>query len=274
MKVNEALSKGKNFLDVNNIEESGIISRILLSYVLGIKREKLIIISENELDKIKEEKYFNLLEKVSIGYPVHYITGTKEFMKMEFIVTKDVLIPRQDTEILVEEAINLLKEKKDVLDMCTGSGAIGISLAKYVNDISVTMSDISKNALDIANQNAKRLLTNQNVNFIESDMFENINSKYDAITINPPYIKTKVIPKYSLNYEPNLALDGGEDGLKFYRIIINEGYKYLKENGIILLEIGFDQKKQVMDLVKESKKYKSVYCKKDLGNQDRVIVIS
>ncbi len=148
----------------------------------------------------------------------------------------------------------------------------GISIAKYTKNTHVTCSDISKDALEIARKNCERLLKNENIEFIESDMFENINKKYDIIVSNPPYIKQKVIKEYSLKYEPQLALDGGLDGLKFYKIIIDEAYKYLNEEGIVVLEIGFDQREEVIDLIEKSGKYKDIYCKKDLNNLDRVLV--
>lgn len=197
-------------------------------------------------------------------------------MGLSFFVDENVLIPQPDTEILVEEAIkyaNQIKENVEILDMCTGSGCIGVALAKHVKNAKVTLVDISTKALEVAKKNAKENEVKEKVNFIQSDMFENIKSKFDVIVSNPPYIKTKVINELDLQVqnEPHLALDGGENGLKFYEILINEAPKYLKENGKIFLEIGYDQKKEVEELARNSKLYKEIETVKDLANNDRVI---
>lgn len=163
------------------------------------------------------------IEKTSKGYPLQYITHSKEFMKMDFYVDENVLIPRSDTEVLVEEVMNLSKEqnKKDILDLCTGSGAIAISIAKYIDNAEITATDISEKALDIAKKNERKLLGEKNVlrkrkiSFIQSDMFENINKKFDIIVSNPPYIKQDVIKQYNLEYEPKLALDGRKRRTRF-----------------------------------------------------------
>ena len=205
---------------------------------------------------------------------MQYLTHKKEFMKMDFYVDENVLIPRNDTEVLVEEVIRICKEEgnKNILELCVGSGAIAISLAKYLKDVNILGVDISEGAIEIAKRNAKNLLEYENIKFIQSDMFENVDGKFDVIVSNPPYIKSKVIENYSLAFEPHLALDGGEDGLEFYSIIINEAYKYLKKDGIVAIEIGFDQKEEVESLIRNSGKYKSWYSRKDLGGNDRVIV--
>lgn len=194
---------------------------------------------------------------------------------MDFYVDENVLIPRNDTEILVEEVIEICKEegKKDVLELCVGSGAIAISLAKYLEDVNLLGVDISEEVVEVAKKNAKNLLKDKAIQFIKSDMFENVEGKFDVIVSNPPYIKTRVIKEYNLKFEPKLALDGGEDGLEFYNIIINEGYKYLKTNGIIALEIGYDQREEVESLIRNSGKYGGYYSLKDLGGNDRVIVV-
>jgi len=273
MTIKELLSKGKEILKENKIEDESIISRMLLSNILNCKKEDLIINLNKEISKEEEKEFFCGIEKISKGYPIQYITKKREFMQMDFFVNENVLVPRPDTECLVEEVIKLCKKesKKDILDMCTGSGAIAISIAKNVDNVNVTASDISKGAIEVAKKNAKNLFAK--VNFIQSDMFENVEGKFDVIISNPPYVKTKVIEEYILKYEPKLALDGGEDGLKFYKIIINEGYKYLKPNGIIALEIGYDQKEEVQELIKENKNYKESYCIKDLCGNDRVLII-
>ncbi len=276
MKIEELLREGKKVLEKNNIEEASIISRILLEYVLKIDRNKLVINKDEEIENNKENEYMGYIKEVVAGKPVQYITNKQEFMGLSFFVDENVLIPQPDTEILVEEAIkyaNQIKENVEILDMCTGSGCIGVALAKHVKNAKVTLVDISTKALEVAKKNAKENEVKEKVNFIQSDMFENIKSKFDVIVSNPPYIKTKVINELDLQVqnEPHLALDGGENGLKFYEILINEAPKYLKENGKIFLEIGYDQKKEVEELARNSKLYKEIETVKDLANNDRVI---
>ena len=202
MKIQEALNIGKENLNKNNIEDASLITRILLASILMCDREKLVVEYDKELKKEYENEFFEDIEKVAKGYPMQYITNSQEFMKMCFYVDESVLIPRPDTEILVEEVIKLCKDKnkKDILELCTGSGAIAISLAKYLEDARITATDISEKALKVAIKNEKQLL--QNISFIQSDMFQNINEKYDIIVSNPPYIKKQDIEKYSLKYEP------------------------------------------------------------------------
>lgn len=158
--------------------------------------------------------------------------------------------------------------------MCAGSGAIGISIAKYLVNVDVTMSDISKKALETAKKNAIKNNVEDKCKFIQSDMLENIEDKFDIIVSNPPYIKTEIIKELDIEVqnEPIIALDGGQDGLKFYRIIIEQAYKYLNKNGILALEIGYDQKEEVIKLLKESGKYKDIYSKQDLAGNDRIVV--
>lgn len=276
MKIEELLREGKKVLEKNNIEEASIISRSLLQYVLKIDRNKLVINKDEEVENNKENEYIGYIKEVAAGKPVQYITNKQEFMGLSFFVDENVLIPQPDTEILVEEAIkyaNQIKENVEILDMCTGSGCIGVALAKHVKNAKVTLVDISTKALEVAKKNAKENEVKEKVNFIQSDMFENIKSKFDVIVSNPPYIKTKVINELDLQVqnEPHLALDGGENGLKFYEILINEAPKYLKENGKIFLEIGYDQKKEVEKLARNSKLYKEIETVKDLANNDRVI---
>lgn len=275
MTIENVLQNAKKELIKNNIDDPGLNAKMLLAHILMCKKEDLIIKMNENLEKDQENQYFQNIEKLKKGYPIQYITKHKEFMKMKFYVDKNVLIPRSDTEILVEEAIKKAQNgQKSILELCTGSGAIAISLSKYVKNIAITATDISEKALEIAKKNAQNLLENENIKFIQSDMFQNIKEKYDIIISNPPYIKTETIKEYSLEYEPKLALDGGKDGLKFYKIIIDQAHKYLKENGIILLEIGYDQKEEIIKLVQNSKKYKEAKCIKDLFGNDRVIIIN
>ena len=225
---------------------------------------------------------------------MQYVTNKQEFMGLEFYVDENVLIPQPDTEILVEEVIDICKNLnahnnsyKDgnnecikILDLCTGSGAIGISIAKNIENSKITLSDISKKALEVAKQNCKNIIGYTNsensnkIKIIQSDLFENINDKFDIIVSNPPYIKSEVIETLDkeVQNEPKIALDGGKDGLEIYRRIIDESYKYLKLNGYLALEIGYDQKEDVIDLIKNTKKYTHIYSKKDLAGKDRIVI--
>lgn len=275
MKIKEVLEYGKN----NLIEkEEGLrLSKILLKHLLNANDSYLIINFDKAVELSVEEKFKESIELLKNEIPIQYITNYQEFMGLSFYVDSNVLIPQPDTEILVEEVLDILKKdsdkKKLVLDLCTGSGAIGISIAKY-SEGSVMMSDISKKALEIAKKNAERNEVADKCNFILSDMFESIDEKFDIIVSNPPYIKKEVISTLDkeVQNEPHLALDGGEDGLDFYKIIAENAYKYLNKDGILALEIGYDQKEEVISLLEKVGQYKEIYCKKDLGNNDRIIV--
>ena len=274
MKIEELLRYGKEKLEKQKVEDTSIISRILMQYVLKIDRNKLIINKNDNVDINKENEYKEYIEKIIKGKPVQYITNNQEFMKLNFFVDENVLIPRADTEILVEEVISLANDDKNkILDVCTGSGAIAVSLAKYIKNSNVMAIDISKEALKIAEKNAFN--NNVNIKFIESDLFNNLEENdFDIIVSNPPYIRENVINELSIEvkHEPKIALDGGKDGLDFYRKLSSESYKYLKEDGYLCLEIGYDQKNEVIEILKNEKKYKNIYSKKDLFGNDRIII--
>lgn len=277
MTIFEALRKGMIDLKISNIEEPNLKSRLLMQYVLNASRQYIIVNDKEELNKLKEKQYFDAIKLLKSGVPIEHITHQKEFMKLNFFVDNNVLIPRQDTEILVEEVIKIAKKikAKNILDLCTGSGAIGISLAKYLPETKIVATDISNDALNIARKNAVINNVQNQMIFINSDLFRNLETqKFDIIVSNPPYIKTNVIEKLDIQVknEPNIALDGGEDGLDFYRKIIKESYQYLKYNGYLCLEIGFDQKDDVVNILNETENFKNIYCKKDLGDNDRVVV--
>lgn len=277
MKIEELLRYGKEKLEKQKVEDASIISRILMQYVLKIDRNKLIINKNDNVDINKENEYKEYIEKIIKGKPVQYITNNQEFMKLNFYVDENVLIPQPDTEILVEKVIKSIDimENIEILDMCTGSGCIGISLAKNIKNTKVTLVDISKEAIEIAKKNAIQNEVENKITFIQSDMFENVKGKFDIIVSNPPYIKTDIIQTLDkqVQNEPHIALDGGEDGLDFYKILINEAHKYLKKDGKIFLEIGYDQKQEVENLTKQSKHYKKIETIKDLSQNDRVIIL-
>lgn len=276
MNLKEILKYGKEELIKNNIEDASIIAKELAEYIFKITRAQMIANNDMEFSKDQTDNYINSIKKISTGIPMQYITNNQEFMNLNFYVDENVLIPQPDTETLVEEVINEYKEKKcEILDLCTGSGAIAISLAKYINESNIVASDISMKALQIAKLNAEKNLVRKKIEFIESDMFDKIYKEdFDIIVSNPPYIKTKVIEKLDrqVKNEPYIALDGGADGLKFYKIIIENAYKYIKNEGKVFLEIGYDQKNELINLFKENNHYENIYSKKDLGGNDRIIV--
>lgn len=276
MTIKETIRKGMIILKTNNVTEPNIKSRLIMQYVLNKPREYLVVYDKKELTLRQEVNYFKAIKKLCQGIPIQHITNRQEFMKMTFYVDENVLIPRQDTEILVEEVIKIAKKinAKKILDLCTGSGAIAISLAKYIDKSNITAVDISSKALNVAKLNAKNNEVEDRITFVESDLFENLKKeKYDIIVSNPPYIKKEVLKKLDkeVQKEPNLALNGGYDGLDFYRKIIKNADEYLKFNGYLCFEIGYDQKEDVENLLKEQEKYANITCKKDLCDNDRVV---
>ena len=277
MTIKQALIKGVTLLKLEKVSTPKLKARLLLQYVLKKPRQYLIVYDDQKLTEKEEQEYLKYVELVKQGEPIEHITHQKEFMKLNFYVDENVLIPRQDTEVLVEEVIEIAKKirAKKILDLCTGSGAIAVSLAKYLGNVEITALDISGKALDIAISNAKNNHVQDKITFVESNLFENLGQeKYDIIVSNPPYIKREEIAKLDreVRKEPRIALDGGEDGLDFYKKIIVEGYEYLKYGGYICLEIGYDQKEEVMQIIEDTKQYTNSYCKKDLYDNDRVIV--
>ena len=277
MTIMDAIKKGMIELKNSNIESPKLKSRLLMQYVLNQTRQYIIVNDLNQISKEDEEKYFVGISKLRAGVPLEHITHQREFMKLNFYINENVLIPRQDTEILVEEVINIAKRIKNpkILDLCTGSGAIAVSLAKYLTESEITATDISNKALEIAKKNAKINEVENRITFISSDLFTNIpEEKYDIIVSNPPYIKRNVIETLDeqVRKEPYMALDGGLDGLDFYRKIIKNSYEYLKYHGFLCLEIGFDQKIDVIELIENEEKFENTYSKKDLFDNDRIII--
>ena len=277
MIIKELLNQGIIMLKNEGIDAPKNKARAILQFTLKKTREYIIIYDTKEVTPKQRDEYIKNIKRLIQGEPLQYITGIQEFMKLNFIVTKDVLIPQPDTEILVQEVIDIAEkiENPVILDLCTGSGAIAVSIAKYVPNCKIYASDISKKALEIAKQNAKLNGVSNNIEFVESDLFDKIkNLKFDIIVSNPPYIKTEEIKKLSkdVQNEPILALDGGKDGLKFYREIIKSAYKFLNRQGYLCLEIGYDQKFDVKVLVDAEKRYVETYCKKDLCQNDRIVV--
>lgn len=271
MTIKQALNLARQNLD-------SIDAKVLLKFILKKDNTYIIANANKEMSRDEENKLQESIQKIKDGFPLQYITHNQEFMGINFEINQNVLIPQPDTEILVENTIGLVlgnkslenqedsKKTMQILDLCTGSGAIAVSLKKYLPDVKIFASDISEKALEVAKKNAKN--NNVEIEFIKSDMFENIHEKFDIIVSNPPYIKSEEIEKLSkeVQNEPKVALDGGKDGLKFYKIISREIKNYLKENGTLLMEIGYDEANEVMKLFENST------CIKDYANNDRVIV--
>lgn len=271
----------------NNIEDYNLKTKLLICNSINKPKEYLIIHDKEELDEAEVLEIKNNIERILEGYPIQYITGNQEFMGLNFFVNENVLIPQPDTETLVEEVMNISKtiEKPKILDLCTGSGAIAIALKKYIKnimqteapiptntDVEMVATDISRDALGVAKINAQN--NSVEIDFIESDLFDNIDEKFDIIVSNPPYIKTGVIRELDVEVqnEPHLALDGGQDGLDFYRKIIYNAYMYLEDEGYLALEIGYDQRDEVINLIEKTNQYKEIFSKKDLSGNDRIIV--
>lgn len=272
MTIKEAIKYGSDLLKENKIEDYSIKVKILISFITGIKKDILINYEDVEILDNKLEIYIYNLNKIIEGVPIQYITKKQEFMGLDFFVDENVLIPQPDTEILVEEVLKISKlynKKINILDLCTGSGAIAVSLAKYIKDVNIIATDISENAIEIAEKNAIKNNVENKIKFVVSDMFKNIENKFDIIVSNPPYIETKEIEKLSkeVKNEPIIALDGGNDGIKYYKIIADNYNKFLNIGGYLLLEIGYNQGESVSKLFKNSE------IKKDLSGNNRVILV-
>ena len=268
MTYREAYDKGRKSIVS---DEADIEAAILLEFVCNTERGDLFSHPERLLSEDEEKKYFSLIERRNEKEPVQYITGKTYFYGLEFFCDKSVLIPRFDTEVLVEEVIKRAPKNCELLDLCTGSGCIAICVKNEREDIAVSASDISKEALLVAEKNKDRY--NLDIKLIQSDLFENIDKKFDIIVSNPPYIPTKVISGLEdkvKDFEPKGALDGGEDGLDFYKEIAKEAVNYLKDESILIMEIGFDQGEDVSDILHDNG-YKNIEVIKDLNGLDRVV---
>lgn len=273
MNIQNLLNYGIKFLKDNNIEEADLKCKMLLSNLLNVRKEYLVIHNEDAVSEAIEVIFKEKLNELKEGKPIQYIISNQEFMGLNFYVDENVLIPQPDTEILVEEVIEKMKQNvsKSVLDLCTGSGAIAISIAKNVENTKVYATDISQEAIEVAKKNA--ISNNVDIEFILSNMFENIDKQFDFIVSNPPYIEKAIIPTLpeEVKYEPEIALDGGEDGLEFYKIIAKKAKSFLNKDGYIAVEIGYNQRVAVIKIFEEEG-YKEIYSKKDFGGNDRIVV--
>lgn len=258
-------------LKAAEIADADIDAWYLLEFVTGMNRALYFLEKYNRPSDEEIRKFEELLEKRISHIPLQHITGRQEFMGLDFIVSEDVLCPRQDTETLVESVLEYTSGRK-VLDVCTGSGCIAVALMKLGNAACCDAVDLSEAALDIAKQNAE--LNDVSINFIKSDMFEKIDGKYDIIVSNPPYIRPDVIETLMpevREHEPLMALDGGSDGLGFYRIIAAQSKEHLEENGILAVEIGYDQWEDVSELFRQNG-FRDIVRIKDLSQNDRVVM--
>jgi len=277
MTIKELLNQGIIMLKNEDIDGPKNKARAILQHTLKKSKEYTIIYDRNEVTKQERDNYVKNIKRLISGEPLQYITGVQEFMKLNFIVNKDVLIPQPDTEILVEEVIKIANKMENpiILDLCTGSGAIAVSLAKNIPNVKIIATDISKKALEIAKYNAKLNGVLNSIDFIESNLYNKIkNIKFDVIVSNPPYIATNEIQKLpkDVRQEPMIALDGGKDGLDFYRKIYDKGNEFLNRQGYICVEIGYNQREAVKKIIEKKQRYVETYCIKDLCENDRVIV--
>lgn len=269
----DALEYGKQRLLECEIEDANLDAWLLLEYVSGISRSWYFVHEDEEISENDIEEYQILIEQRGKHIPLQQLTKEAYFYGMKFFVNENVLIPRQDTEVLVEQVLSLSKGKENLklLDMCTGSGCILLALLANLKQASGTGVDLSEKALEVAQRNGKEL--GIEVSWVQSDLFDKVSGSYDIIVSNPPYIETSVIEGLMDEvklYEPRMALDGTEDELFFYREITMQAGKYLKNNGILAFEIGYNQGKAVSEFMKENG-YKEVQVLQDLAGLDRVV---
>lgn len=276
MTYRECYEQGCRTLQAAGIEEAALDARLLLEAVCGTDRNDLLVHGERPVAPEAEEKYLNWIRQRAEHIPLQQLTGEQGFMGLTFSVNEHVLIPRQDTEILVEEVLKELHDGMRVLDMCTGSGCILLSLLHYSNDCEGLGVDLSAEALEVAGRNVLKVLTPEkaeHAHFLQSDLFEKVEGKFEIIVSNPPYIASaeveKLMPEVR-DHEPRMALDGTEDGLYFYRRIIEEAGKHLVSSGMLFFEIGYDQGQAVSELMR-TEGYCDVQVVQDYAGLDRVV---
>jgi len=255
-------------------------AELVLTHVLNCDRLSLYLNKDRELAKDKSELVSSILKRRLKGQPLQYILGSTEFMGLKFMVDKRALIPRPETEILVERAIKIAAKLSrqtarplEILDIGTGSGCIAVSLVKNIKDCKVSAADISPEALELARKNAE--LNRAQIEFIQSDLFSSLSGRrFDLIVTNPPYIPTLELKSLAreISFEPVLALDGGQEGLDYFRRIISQSARYLNKGGLLLMEIGFGQSGKIENMLKKSGKFEIIETVKDYNNIERVIV--
>ena len=273
----ECFEYGKKKLSDAGILDAALDARLLLESVCGTNYSTLLAHGDRQVTDNEKRAYFEQITQREKRIPLAYILGTQEFMGLDFDVSSDVLIPNQDTETLVEEALGHLFEGMNFLDLCTGSGCIALSLLKYSNGTRAVATDISEKALLIASANAKKLELSDRISFFQNDVLDESAEMsfkgFDLIVSNPPYIRTSVIPSLEPEVsrsEPYIALDGDEDGLKFYHRICALAPKLLNRSGYLLMEIGFDQAEDVAKIMSDNN-FKDIEVVKDFGGNERVL---
>lgn len=279
MKVQELLCKGYDILKEQNIDSYMLDCQLILGKVLNQDRMSIIINKDFDVEEKYFKEYFKLVELRKLRMPLKYITNKCEFMGIDFFVKEGVLIPRPDTEILVEEIIKEIEQRKftKICDVCCGSGAIGLSIAKIIDYTVVDLCDVSNAAEEVTEKNIEILSLSARTKFIKSDLLNyalDEKKYFDVIVSNPPYIRTDVIPELMedvKNYEPYIALWGGDDGLEFYRNITKQSCSILNNGGVLAYEIGHDQAEDVISIL-TSYGYTNIRCVKDLGGHDRVVI--
>ena len=280
--IKELIPIGEKILKAGGVDNAAFDAETLLGFTIGFDKQKIFMNWTYEVDVPRTESYFDLLNRRAAGEPLQYITGEQYFMGHRFIVNPSVLIPRPETEVLAEKAISFLSEKegaKTALDLCTGSGALAISIARACRSIKVTASDLSESALAVARKNAGALGVSGRVEFVLSDMFAGIKrgvfgKKFDLIVTNPPYIKTgdlEYLQREIKDHEPAASLDGGTDGLDFFRIIAENARPFLRPDAQLLTEIGDGQAPEVAAIF-EATGFYSGEVVKDLTGVDRILV--
>lgn len=258
------------------IEEAELDARLLLEFVCGTDRNTLLAHGEREVSEEEYGRYSGFIERRAAHVPLQHLTGEQDFMGLTFLVNKDVLVPRQDTEVLVEEVMKHLHDGMRILDLCTGTGCVLLSLLHYSNDCEGVGVDLSERALAVARENQERLRSDRpemNARFLEGDLFAGLEERFDMIVSNPPYIKTDVIDTLMpevREHEPVMALDGGADGLVFYRRIAGDAGAYLNGGGMLFFEIGCEQAEDVRSIM-EAAGFREVEVVKDFAGLDRVV---
>lgn len=272
----EVYREGAARLGEADIEEAELDARLLLEFVCGTDRNTLLVHGERDVSEEEYGRYYGLIERRAAHVPLQHLTGEQDFMGLTFLVNKDVLVPRQDTEVLVEEVMKHLHDGMRILDLCTGSGCILLSLLHYSNDCEGVGVDLSARALSVAGKNYEIQRTQRpdmKARFLEGNLFEGLEDRFDMIVSNPPYIKTDVIDTLMpevREYEPVMALDGGTDGLAFYRRIAGDAGAYLNGGGMLFFEIGCEQAADVCKIM-EAAGFREVEVVKDFAGLDRVV---
>lgn len=279
--IGNLLKEGASILKEAGSPSAYLDAQILLCHIAGLSKVDIIRDRDKSLGEDISERFFQLIEERKMGKPIQYITGHQEFMGLDFYVHENVLIPRPDTEILVEKVLQLLKNKEnlEIADVCTGTGAIAVSLAYYIPDSFVYASDISHHAVECCRRNIEKHGLESRMKLLQGDLLEplfeeGLEGRLDALVSNPPYISKndmETLPLSVRGFEPHLALYGGGEGLDFYIRILKDAARLLKKGGLLAFEIGYDQGPALTKLIEDKGSYKNIRIEKDLAGLDRVV---